>query len=62
MKYKISFFPDEAEEAAADLAILLRRHLSAKVKRSDAHPPFKHIYLVVPMADKKGCKPAADVV
>ena len=45
MKYKISYLPCESEEAAADVAILQQLHPSAKVRKSDAHPPFKHIYI-----------------
>ena len=45
MKYKISYLPEEGEEAAAGLAVLQRLYPAAKVRESDAHPPFKHIYL-----------------
>lgn len=45
MKHKISYLPEEEQEAAADLAALLSHHPGAKVRKSDAHPPFKHIYL-----------------
>ena len=45
MKYKISYLPYESEEAAADVAVLQQLHPSAKVRKSDAHPPFKHIYI-----------------
>lgn len=47
MKYKITYLPEESEEAAADLAVLQQLHPSAKIRKSDAHPPFKHIYLQV---------------
>ncbi len=45
MKIKLSFLPEEEGEAVADLAALLRLHPGAKPRRSDRHPPFKHIYL-----------------
>ena len=45
MKFKISYLPEEEQEATADLAALLSRHPGAKVRKIDAHPPFKHIYL-----------------
>lgn len=45
MKFKISYLPEEEQEAAADLAALRSRHPGAKVHKSDAHPPFRHIYL-----------------
>lgn len=48
MKWKCTYQPGEKEEAAADLAALLRRHPGAKVRKSDRHPPFMHIYVTVP--------------
>ena len=45
MKVKISYLPEEEQEAAADLAALISQHPGAKVRKSDTHPPFKHIYL-----------------
>lgn len=52
MKHKISYLPEEEQEATADLAELQRRHPGAKVRKSDAHPPFKHIYLTTKMPGK----------
>ena len=45
MKITIAYLPDEEQEAAADLAALRQLHPRLKVRKSDAHPPFKHIYL-----------------
>lgn len=45
MKISIAHLPEEQEEAAATLAVLLQLHPGAKVRKSDRHPPFKHIYL-----------------
>lgn len=45
MKHTIAYISEEEQEVAADLATLLKRHPDAKVRKSDAHPPFKHIYL-----------------
>lgn len=45
MKISIAHLPDEQEKAAATLAALLQLHPSTKVRKSDRHPPFKHIYL-----------------
>ena len=54
MKFRLSFLPDEREDAAAVLAALLRLHPAAKVKESDAHPPYRHIYLTTPRVGKQG--------
>ena len=45
MKITIAYIPEEEQEAAADLAALQQLHPRAKVRKSEAHPPFKHIYL-----------------
>lgn len=45
MKIAITHIHEESEEAATVLAALLRLHPGAKVRKSDAHPPYKHIYL-----------------
>ncbi|MGN8875273.1 hypothetical protein [Pseudoflavonifractor sp. HCP28S3_F10] len=48
MKITIAYLPEEQEEAAADLVALRQLHPRLKVHKSDAHPPFKHIYLTIP--------------
>lgn len=45
MKIKISHLPEEEPEAVAALVAIRRLHPSAKVVKSDRHPPFKQIYL-----------------
>lgn len=45
MKISVAYIPAEQEEAAAVLAALRRLCPGIKVKESDRHPPFKHIYL-----------------
>lgn len=45
MKLKISYEAEEEKEAAATVAAFLRLHPGAKVRKSDRHAPFKHIYL-----------------
>ena len=45
MKISMGYLPEEEQEAAADLAALRQLHPGIKVRKSDAHPPFKHIYL-----------------
>ena len=45
VKISIAHLPEEQEKAAGTLAALLYLHPGAKVRKSDHHPPFKHIYL-----------------
>lgn len=45
MKIKLSYLPEEEREAGAALSALLRLIPGAKVRKSDAHPPYKHLYL-----------------
>lgn len=52
MKITIAYLPEEQEESAADLAALQRLHPRMKVRKSDAHPPFKHIYVTIPKPAK----------
>ena len=48
MKITFAYLPEEQEEAAASVAALRRLQPRLKVRKSDAHPPFKHIYLTIP--------------
>ena len=45
MKITFAYLPAEEQEVAAGLAALRRLHPRMKVRKSDAHPPFKHLYL-----------------
>ena len=45
MKITLAYIAEEEEAAAADPAALLQVHPGAKVRKSDRHPPWKHIYL-----------------
>lgn len=45
MKIRIAYLPEEAQEAGAVLAALLRLFPAAKVRKTDDHPPYKHTYL-----------------
>lgn len=45
MKIKITYLPAEDQEAADIQAVILRRFPGAKIHKSYAHPPFKHIYV-----------------
>ena len=45
MKIKFSYLPEEEQEAAASVAVLRELHPGAKIRKSEAHPPFMHIYL-----------------
>lgn len=53
MKITFAYLPAEEQEAAADLAALRRLHPDIKVRKSDAHPPFKHIYVTTTKPDKR---------
>lgn len=45
MKITIAYIPDE-QEAATDMVTAIRRiSPNMKVRKSDRHPPFRHIYL-----------------
>ena len=45
MKIKITFSVDETETADALAADIRKRLPNASVKRSDRHPPYRHIYI-----------------
>ena len=45
MKVKISYTADETENADALAADIKKRLPSASVKRSDRHPPYRHLYI-----------------
>lgn len=45
MKIAISYVAAEEQEATAALAALRRLHPDGKVRKSDRHPPYLHIYL-----------------
>lgn len=52
MKITIAHLPEEEQEAAASVAALRQLHPRLKVRKSDAHPPFKHIYLTMKKPNK----------
>lgn len=45
MKIKISYLPNEEQEAAGIQAAILRRFPEARIHKSEEHQPFKHIYV-----------------
>lgn len=45
MKITIAYISEEQEEAATILAALRPLLAWEKTRKSDRHPPFKHIYL-----------------
>ena len=51
MKIRITYLPEEQAEAAADIAIIRRRHPGAKLRTGDAHPPRRQQYLQIPPGD-----------
>ncbi len=53
MKVTIAHTAEEQEEADTVLSALRRLHPDGKVRKSDRHPPFLHLYLTT----KKPGKP-----
>ena len=45
MKVKISYTVDETENADALAADIRKLLPNASVKRSDRHPPYRHLYI-----------------
>ena len=45
MKVKISYTASETENADALAADIKKRLPNASVKRSDRHPPYRHMYI-----------------
>lgn len=65
MKITLAYIPEEESAASIVVADLQRKHPGAKVRRSDRHPPFKHIYLSTekPCGSRdSACKSAPDMV
>ena len=60
MKIKISFLPEETKAALDALEALRILLPTAKIRKSDAHSPFKHVYLTNSI--KKGCNSVKKVV
>jgi len=50
-KITVAYLPEDKQEATAALAALRRLHPDAKVRKSDRHPPYKHIYLTTKKAE-----------
>lgn len=53
MKITIAFADQEKEDAAACVAAIQQLHPRMKVRKSDAHPPFKHLYLTTKNAGNR---------
>ena len=45
MKITIAYIPDEQETVTTSVAALRCLFPDIKVRKSERHPPFKHIYL-----------------
>ena len=45
MKITIAYIPDEQETVTTSVAVLRHIFPDIKVRKSERHPPFKHIYL-----------------
>lgn len=57
MKIKVTYLPEESEEAAEDMALLRLRHPGAKLRASDAHPPHQLCYLQVKSGNSQRLSP-----
>ena len=53
MKITIAHLPEEEQEAGRSVSALRQLHPGIKVRKSDAHPPFKHIYLTTIKPEKR---------
>lgn len=62
MKIKISYKQDEEKEATASMVAFLRLHPGAKVRRSDRHAPFIHIYITTERQEGHTCKNGENMV
>lgn len=56
MKITIAYIPEEQKEAAAVLAALRPLMAWEKVRKSDRHPHFSHIYLTTRKPQER-CNP-----
>lgn len=45
MKLTLAYIPEEETAAVTIAADFQRKHPGAKVRKSDRHPPFRHIYM-----------------
>lgn len=45
MKIKLSYLPEDEAEAVATVAAIRQLHPGVKIRKSEANPPYKHIYL-----------------
>ena len=52
MKITFAYLPEEQEEAVASVVAIRQLQPRMKVRKSDAHPPFKHIYMTIPKTAK----------
>lgn len=53
MKITIAYLAEEKVEAATIVAVLRRLHPDIKVRKSDTHKPFLHIYLTTTKTGKR---------
>lgn len=53
MKITIAYISDEQETVTTTVAALLRIYPGIRVRESDRHPPFKHIYLTTTKPGKR---------
>lgn len=53
MKLSISFLPDESAVARGLTSIIKSYFKKCKIRETDNHPPYKHIYIAI---EKPGVK------
>ena len=62
MKVKIAYKPEEEKKVAASVAAIQRLNPGAKIRRSDRHAPFIHIYITTERQEGHTCKNGENVV
>lgn len=55
MKITIAYIPDEQETVTTTVAALRHIYPGIRVRESDCHAPFKHVYLTTRKPEKR-CK------
>lgn len=55
MKITVAYIPDEEPEAAAVVAVIRSANPGITARKSERHPPFKHLYLTTKKPGKR-CK------
>lgn len=62
MKITIAHLPNEMQEADVAKRAICSALGKVKVKKSDLHPPYKHIYITTKKKKDTSCKNSENVV